>query len=365
MERNIVLISHVHVSIYKIPTQTPEADGTLDWHHTILVYVEINGGGKTGIGYTYASYATAVFIKEMLSEKITGMNIFDIPSISYQMIHAIRNQGRDGISSMAISAIDTALWDLKAKILDISLVKLLGRLKEKVEVYGSGGFTNYSDQQLEDQVKLWKSFGMNKIKIKIGRDPKEDETRIIKLQKYYEGKPEIFVDANGAYQKKEALYYGKRFAELGVVWFEEPVSSDDIDSLKYLTEKVPPPINIAAGEYGYNLFYFNRILKEKAVDILQIDATRCGGFSEMIKAMNLADTYSIPVSTHCAPSLHLHVACATNVIHMEYFYDHYKIETELFDGAITPVNGYLKPDYSRPGIGLELRKKDAEKFLYR
>ncbi|GAL85946.1 mandelate racemase [Sporocytophaga myxococcoides] len=365
MERNIVLVKHVHVSAYKIPTQTFEADGTLDWDHTILVYVEISGGGKTGIGYSYASYATAILIKEMLSERITGMNVFDIPSIGYQMIHAIRNQGRDGISSMAISAIDTALWDLKAKLLDISLVKLLGSLKEKVAVYGSGGFTNYSDQQLEDQVKLWQSFGMNKIKIKIGRNAIEDESRILKLQKYYGGKTEIFVDANGAYLKKEALYYSKRFAELGVVWFEEPVSSDDIDSLKYITEKVPPPINITAGEYGYNLFYFNRMLKERAVDILQIDASRCGGFSEMIKAINLAETYNIPVSTHCAPSLHLHVACATNIIHMEYFFDHYKIEKELFDGAITPVNGYLKPDYSRPGIGLELKKKDAEKFLYR
>lgn len=365
MENNRVLIDHVSVSVYKIPTQTPEADGTLDWDHTILVYVEINGGGKTGIGYSYACYATAILIKEILSERIKGMNIFDIPSIGYHMIHAIRNQGRDGISSMAISAVDIALWDLKAKLLDISLVKLLGSLNEKVVVYGSGGFTNYSDQQLEEQVKLWKSFGINKIKIKIGRDPKGDETRILNLQNYYGERPEIFVDANGAYQKKEALYYGKRFAELGVVWFEEPVSSDDIESLKFLSENVPPPVNIAAGEYGYNLFYFNRMLKEKAVDILQIDATRCGGFSEMIKAINLAETYSIPVSTHCAPYLHLHMACATNVIHMEYFYDHYRIETELFDGAITPDNGHLKPDCSRPGIGLELKKKDAEKFLYR
>lgn len=365
MENNLVRIENLNVSVYKIPTQTPESDGTLDWDHTILVYLEISGGGQKGIGYSYASLAAAVLIKEILSEKITGMNIFDIPSIDYKMIHAIRNQGRDGIASMAISAIDTALWDLKAKILNLPLIKLLGGLKEKVEVYGSGGFTNYSDRQLEEQVMLWKSFGINKIKIKIGRDFEEDESRIIKLQKYHGANPEVFVDANGAYLKKEALFYGKRFAELGVVWFEEPVSSDNIDALKFLSENIPAPINIAAGEYGYDLFYFNRILKEKAVDILQVDATRCGGFSEMIKAMNLADTFSIPVSTHCAPYLHLHIACATSVIHMEYFYDHFRIETELFDGASTPVNGYLKPDYSRPGIGLELKKKDAEKFLYR
>jgi len=365
MKIDLAPIEDANVSVYKIPTQTPEADGTLDWDHTILVYVEIIGGGKMGIGYSYASLAAGVLIKELLSEKIIGMNIFDIPSIVQQMIHAIRNQGRDGIVSMAISAIETALWDLKAKILNLPLVKLLGGLKEKVEVYGSGGFTNYSEWQLEEQVKLWKSFGINKIKIKIGRDFKEDESRIIKLQKYHGAKPEIFVDANGAYQKKEALFYGNRFAELGVVWFEEPVSSDDIDTLNFLSENVPPPINIAAGEYGYDLFYFNRMLRAKAVDILQIDATRCGGFSEMIKAMNLAQALSIPVSTHCAPHLHLHLACATNVIHMEYFYDHFKIETELFDGATAPDNGYLKPDYSRPGIGLELKKKDAEKFLYR
>ncbi|MBO9702981.1 MAG: mandelate racemase [Sporocytophaga sp.] len=365
MEKNLVRIENVNVSVYKIPTQTPEADGTLDWDHTILVYVEIRGGGETGIGYSYASLAAGVLIKELLSEKITGMNIFDIPSIVHQMIHVIRNQGRDGIASMSISAIETALWDLKAKILNLPLVKLLGGLKENVEVYGSGGFTNYSDRQLEDQVRLWKSFGINKIKIKIGRDFKEDESRIIKLHKYHGAKLEIFIDANGAYQKKEALLKGKKFAEMGVVWFEEPVSSDNIDTLKFLSENVPPPISIAAGEYGYDLFYFHRMLKAKAVDILQIDATRCGGFSEMIKAMNLAEAFSVPVSTHCAPHLHLHVACATGVIHMEYFYDHFKIETELFDGATTPENGYLKPDYSRPGIGLELKKKDAEKFLYR
>jgi L-alanine-DL-glutamate epimerase-like enolase superfamily enzyme len=141
------------------------------------------------------------------------------------------------------------------------------------------------------------------------------------------------------------------------------VSSDDLEGLKLLRDRGPAGMNIAAGEYGYDLPYFRRMLEAGAVDVLQADASRCGGVTGFIQAAALSDAHAIPLSAHCAPSLHAHVACATPALrHIEYFHDHARIEQMLFDGALLPKRGALEPDLSRPGMGLSLKKKDAARF---
>ncbi|WP_250637234.1 enolase C-terminal domain-like protein [Bradyrhizobium icense] len=148
-----------------------------------------------------------------------------------------------------------------------------------------------------------------------------------------------------------------------MTWFEEPVSSDDLDGLRLIRDRSPPPLEIAAGEYGYDLFYFRRMLERRCVDVLQADATRCGGFTGFLQAAHLADAHMIPLSSHTAPALHLHVCCAVpRLRHVEWFQDHVRIERMLFDGAPEPANGTIRPDLSRPGIGLELKRSDARRF---
>ncbi len=358
-----VPIDRVDVSAYLIPTDFPESDGTLEWHHTTLVVVEAQAGGRRGLGYSYADLGTAHLIQEMLIEVVTGHDAMGVADCWLAMVQAIRNMGRPGVASMAISAVDTALWDLKAHLLNLPLVTLLGTVRDAVPIYGSGGFTSYSVDQLQRQLGDWAREGIPRVKMKIGRHPEQDVERVRAVREAIGPETELFVDANGAYGRKEALAFADAFAALGVRWFEEPVSSDDLEGLRLLRDRGPGVMEITAGEYGYDLFYFRRMLQAGAVDVLQADATRCGGITGFMKVGTLCEAQPVPLSAHCAPSLHVHPCCAlTPVRHIEYFYDHVRIEHLLFDGALTPLHGALYPDRSRPGLGLELKRSDAARY---
>jgi L-alanine-DL-glutamate epimerase-like enolase superfamily enzyme len=356
-------ITRLDVSVYTVPTSSPESDGTYQWDRTTLVLVAGHAAGKLGIGYTYADESTAALIRSHLTEQLIGLDPLDVTAAWHKMVHSIRNLGRPGIASMAISAVDTALWDLKAKILGVPLVKVFGQVHDSMPVYGSGGFTSYTNRQLEDQLGGWVSDGISMVKMKIGRDPVADIDRVCHARAAIGSRPKLFIDANGAYGRKQALQEAEEFTKYNISWFEEPVSSDDLEGLHFIREHAPVPIEVAAGEYGYDLDYFRRMLEAGAVDVLQADATRCAGFTGFLQAANVCEARHVPLSAHCAPALHVHVACAAQPMrHIEYFHDHVRIENMFFDGVPKPVNGALHPDLSRPGIGLELKRADAERF---
>jgi L-alanine-DL-glutamate epimerase-like enolase superfamily enzyme len=361
--RSSTCIESVRVSAYTVPTDAPESDGTLAWQSTTMVLVEITAGGQQGLGFTYADAATGKLIVEKLVKEVVGRDAMDIPGTWIEMVHAIRNLGRPGLASMAISAVDAALWDLKAKLLEVPLVTLLGSAREGIPVYGSGGFTSYSHRQLDEQLAGWAADGMRAVKIKIGREPAADLDRVRVAREAVGNEVELFVDANGAYERKQALRFAEAFSKYNVKWFEEPVSSDDLEGLRLIRHSAPPGIEIAAGEYGYDLVYFRRMLDAGAVDCLQADATRCAGISEFMSVAALCQAYSLPLSAHTAPSIHLHPCCAAGPVrHLEYFHDHVRIEHMLFEGALPPVQGLLYPDRSRPGFGLEFKRQDAERY---
>ncbi len=356
-------IERLDVSAYRIPTDLPEADGTLSWDSTTVVIVEPRAGGMRGLGFTYADEATARLIKTMLADVLTGLDAMSVPAAWAAMVHAIRNLGRPGIASMAIAAVDNALWDLKARLLDLPLVTLLGAARDGVPVYGSGGFTSYSIGQLQRQLAGWVETGIGMVKMKIGTHPADDLERVRKAREAIGPETRLFVDANGAYSRKQALAQAEAFSALDVSWFEEPVSSDDLPGLHLLRDRAPAAIDIAAGEYGYDLRYFRRMLDAESVDVLQADVSRCAGISEFLRVAALCEARSVPLSAHCAPSLHLHSCCAlTQVRHLEYFHDHVRCDHLLFDGVVDPVDGVLHPDLTRPGFGLTLKRKDAARY---
>jgi L-alanine-DL-glutamate epimerase-like enolase superfamily enzyme len=359
-----IAVEGLDVSAFVVPTDFPEADGTLTWNKTTLVVVEASGGGMRSLGYTYADTATALLIKDFLNPLVIGRDAMAVAGTWAAMAYAIRNLGRPGIVSMAIAAVDAALWDLKARLLDLPLVTLLGSVRESVPVYGSGGFTSYSLEQLQQQLGGWVNAGITRVKMKVGTHVSDDLKRVRAAREAIGQQTELFVDANGAYSRKQALDFAEKFkADSNVTWFEEPVPSDDLDGLHLLRDSGPAGMDIAAGEYGYDLPYFRRMLEAGAVDVLQADATRCAGITGFLSAAALCDANSIPLSAHCAPSLHLQPCCAvTPVRHIEYFHDHVRIEHMLFDGALTPVGGELRPDLSRPGMGIELKRSDAQRF---
>jgi L-alanine-DL-glutamate epimerase-like enolase superfamily enzyme len=356
-------ITRIDVSVFTVPTDLPEADGTYEWDSTTMVLVQGYAGGQVGLGYTYADESTAVLIRQKLANAVRGADALDVTAAWEKMVRSIRNLGRPGIGSMAISAVDTALWDLKAKLLGLPLVKLFGQVHDSMPVYGSGGFTSYTNQQLTNQFSGWVNQGITRVKMKIGRDAQGDVERVRVAREAIGPEVGLFVDANGAYSRKQALLQAEIFAKSTVSWFEEPVSSDDLDGLRLIRDCGPAGMDIAAGEYGYDETYFRRMLNAGAVDVLQVDATRCAGFTGFLQAAALCRAYHLPLSAHCAPTLHVHVGCAaTPMRHIEYFHDHVRIENMLFDGAPQPVKGVLRPDLSRPGIGLELKRADAERF---
>lgn len=356
-------IERLAASAYTIPTDSPEADGTLAWDHTTLVVVETHAGATTGLGYTYADAGTARVIQDILASTVRERDAMDVTACWAAMVAAVRNLGRPGIASMAISAVDAALWDLKAKLLDLPLAALLGRTRRSVPVYGSGGFTTYSFGRLQDQLRAWVEQGIRSVKMKIGTVPAADFDRVRAAREAIGERTALFVDANGAYSRKQALRFAEAVASLGVTWFEEPVSSDDLEGLRLLRDRAPAGMDIAAGEYGYDLFYFRRMLDAGAVDVLQADASRCGGVTGFLRVAALCEAHAIPLSAHTAPSLHLHPCCAlAPVRHLEYFHDHVRIEQMLFDGAPRPVSGELFLDPSRPGLGLEFKHADAKPY---
>jgi L-alanine-DL-glutamate epimerase-like enolase superfamily enzyme len=356
-------IERLAVSAYTIPTDRPESDGTLEWDSTTIVLVEAWGGGKRGLGYTYADIATAKLIEGRLAEVVTGVDAMAVTYAWDTMVRSVRNLGRPGIASMGIAAVDAALWDLKARLLNVPLVTLWGAVRDGVPVYGSGGFTSYTTDQLQEQLGAWAEQDIKMVKMKVGRDPAADVDRVWAAREAIGPETELFVDANGAYSRKRALMIAEAFAEQGVSWFEEPVSSDDLEGLRLLRDRAPSCMEIAAGEFGYDLPYFQRMLDAGAVDVLQADATRCAGPTGFLQVDALCRARSMPLSAHSAPTIHAHLGCASTPIrHVEYFHDHERIERVLFDGAITPADGLLYPDWTRPGLGLELKRADAQRY---
>ncbi|GGL11710.1 enolase C-terminal domain-like protein [Mangrovihabitans endophyticus] len=360
------MISSVDVSVYTVPTDAPEGDGTLAWDSTTMVLVRVHAGEAVGTGWTYGSAASATLIRDTLAGLVTGRDPMDIGGTWQAMVRAVRNDPRQGVAGYAISAVDAALWDLKARLLGLPLHRLLGAVRDDVPVYGSGGFTTYSHSQLEAQLADWLDHGFSSIKIKIGESfgtrVDRDLERMTATRHLIGDDIELFVDANGGYQRKQAIRVMRAARDLDITWFEEPVSSDDLEGLREVRDAVDA--DVTAGEYGYDLAYFARMCAAGAVDCLQADVSRCGGITEWLRVAAVAAAHNLQISGHCGPHLHAHVAAATpNLRHIEWFHDHTRIETLFFDGVLKPAGGIVRLDDTAPGHGLTLREPDAARFL--
>jgi L-alanine-DL-glutamate epimerase-like enolase superfamily enzyme len=365
MSASAASIDGVRAAAYQIPTEQPESDGTLEWDSTVLVVAEVTASGTAGLGYTYAHQAAVPLIEDKLASTIQGHDALDVAAANAVMVQAVRNLGATGLASMAISAVDIALWDLKARLLDVPLVVAMDAVHDSTPIYGSGGFTSYDAKEVADQLSGWVDAGIPRVKIKVGRDTEEDLKRLGAARAAIGPEVELYVDANGAFSPRAAIEWADRYrTEFGVRWFEEPVSSDNLPGLRLVREACPGGIDVAAGEYGWNPWYFEAMLSAGAVDCLQADVTRCLGVTGFMAAAGLSDAHQIDLSAHCAPQISAQVSTAARRLrHLEYFHDHVRIESMLFDGVLQPEDGgVLRPDRSRPGHGLAFKRADAERF---
>ena len=358
-------VERLEVAAYTVPTERPEQDGTLDWDATTMVVVEAHAGGRVGYGYSYTAAGAADVVRSKLSEVVVGRDVLRVGEAWSAMCVAVRNLGRSGVAATAVAAVDIALWDLKARTLDQPLVSTLDAFHDACPIYGSGGFTNLTAEQLGEQLAGWVDQGIPRVKIKVGRDQGADAERCRVAREAIGDRTALMVDGNGAYQRKDALLWAHRFAdEFGVTWFEEPVSGDDLDGLRLLRDRGPGGLEITAGEYGYVLEDFRRWLSAGAVDCLQADVTRCGGITGYLQVGALAAAFDVQLSAHCAPSVSAQASCAVwKLRHLEYFHDHVLLERMAFDGVLEPEpGGLLRPDRSRPGHGLVPRTADLERY---
>ena len=366
-----VPVERIEVIGYEIPTDGPdgkESDGTLEWDSTTCVVVLATAAGRTGLGYTYGHLAAAHLTASKLAPLVLGTDPLAPPALWHRMSAQLRNLGRPGMGAMAMAAVDIAVWDLRARLLGRPLYQTLPAYHDQVPVYGSGGFTNYPVGRLVRQLSGWVEQGIPRVKLKTSRHPGEDPARLAAVRREIGDEPALLTDANGAGSRKVALEWAWRFRqEFGVSWLEEPVSSDDVAGLRQVRDGGPPGLEIAAGEYGFVLADFARWLAAGAVDCLQADVTRCGGITGLLQVGGLSAAHQIDLSAHCAPAVSAHAFCGVERLrHLEYFHDHVRIESMLFDGTLSPAGGMLRPDPSSRGHGLTLRDRDAARYeVYR
>ncbi|MEO9223853.1 MAG: enolase C-terminal domain-like protein [Acidimicrobiales bacterium] len=356
-------IDSIRTLTFTVPTDAPESDGTLAWEATTAVVVEIDAGEQTAIGWSYTAAGAAAVVEETLVDAVCGMSVLDTRAVYERMHREIRNFGTHGIAMAALSAVDLAVWDAKARVLGVPLAALVGQARDGVRVYGSGGFTSYDDDRLRQQVTGWVDDGIDMVKVKVGRDPSVDSHRVDVVRNAIGDDTALFVDANGAYSVSEATGWAQRFADSGVTWLEEPVTSENLSGLATIRDRAPSTLDIAAGEYGDSRWVFDAMVGAGSVDVLQIDATRCGGITGFLDAAAIAAAHGIPVSAHCAPTMHLAPACAApGLRHIEWFWDHTRLEPMLFDGVPEPVDGILRPDLSVAGNGLSIKWPEARHY---
>ena len=356
-------IASVRAQAYTVPTDAPEADGTLAWDRTTIVVAHVVAGGAAGLGYSYTDSCVAELIRGTLGLRLEGLSALDIPRANAVLWGTVRNLGRSGLAATAISALDAALWDLKARLLGLPLTLLFGRARESAQIYGSGGFTSYDDRRLQEQLSGWvERDGCRAVKMKVGSEPERDPARMAAAKDAI-GDASLFIDANGAFTPKRATAFARAAQDFDVAWFEEPVTSDDPAGMASVRGAATAGMEIAAGEYVYTLDDARGLLAAGAVDVLQADVTRCGGYTGFLTVAGLCEAAHIDLSGHCAPALHLPVAVAAGRFrHLEWFHDHARIEAMLFDGAPVPRGGRIAPDLTRPGHGLTLKTRDADAY---
>jgi len=318
-----------------------------------------------GLGMTYASPGVIDVIENSLKQELVGKDPLDIEQLWNSMYWKVRGYGRKGIAFCAISAIDIGLWDLKGKYVNLPLYKLLGAYTDSVPVYGSGGWTNFSERELIEEMTGYVADGIPRIKMKVGKDfglsEREDIERVAAVRKAVGDDVSIYIDANNGYYRKQAIYMAKEFEQFQIGWLEEPLIPDDIDGMADISRATSIPI--ATGEHEYTKYGFRDLIGRGGVDIVQPDIGRVGGVTEWMKVAHLAHSFNLPVAPHALQLAHLHVACATpNLKVVEYMNVSLEGDELWYIDFPKQKNGYWSPYPDKPGLGLELDHYSVVKY---
>ena len=354
------LIKEVKVHLVSMPVAAGFADATRKVEtigYTIVrVFTE---DGLEGFGVTYhevGGEATKMLIEKNIAPRIIGKDPFETEVIWQDMFQYLRGVGRKGLMFCALSAVDIALWDLKGKILNMPLYRLWGGNKKQVPVYGSGGWTSYSDEELVEEMKEIVSRGYKMVKFKVGynggQSPSRDVERVRKVREAIGPDIGIMLDANNCWDAATGARFANRVKDYDIMFLEEPVFADDIPGLRRFKQSTDMPL--ASGEHEYTKFGARDLIMNNAADIVQLDGTRAGGFTEMLKVAALTQAWNLKFAPHAMENIHIHlVSACPNALFLERLLLFEELTRNVYDGAPEPVDGYMTiPDL--PGLGLKL-----------
>ena len=333
-------VTALDTAVYTIPTDAPEADGTLAWDKTTMVLVTARAGGEQGLGWSYTSRAAAAVVGELLAGTVTGRDAFDVAGAAEAMARQVRNVGRPGIAAMAISAVDIALWDLKARRAKLPLWRLLGGFDPRVPCYAGGIDLDLSVEALLRQTDDNLSRGFRAIKMKVGRpDLAADVARVKAMRAHLgEGFP-LMADANMKWTVEEAIRAARALQPYDLTWLEEPIIPDDVAGHARILAAGGVPI--AAGENLRSLWEFKNYIVAGAVSYPEPDATNCGGVTSFMKIARLAEAFNLPVTSHGAHDITVHLlAACPNRSYLEahgFGLDRYIEHPLVLEGGMAPA----------------------------
>jgi len=361
-------ITGVDVYICANPVKGNLADSSRKIEDIGYIIVDISTDiGIHGIGLTYhevGSEAIRNFIKFTIAPQIIGMSPLENEVIYEKIFNFFRCVGRKGLAFCALSAVDIALWDIKGKMADMPLYRLLGGSNNKVPVYSSAGWTSHSTEVLCDEMLEMVEEGYTTIKMKVGVEGgsnfREDVKRVYAVRKAIGPDIRLAIDANNIWKAATAIQFASRVEEYDIDFFEEPVLADDIPGLAHCRHSIKIPL--ATGEHEYTRFGVRDLLMAEAVDIVQADACRVGGYTEMLKIIGMTQAFNVSFAPHCMELIHMHlVAAAPNGLILEGLTLFRETAQNAFIDPPIPKNGILEiPE--KPGLGLELNMEYINKY---
>jgi L-alanine-DL-glutamate epimerase-like enolase superfamily enzyme len=358
-------ITQIDSQLLRLPLTRPllmPEDGRIEHVFLLVVHLDTDAGHR-GLGFSYAIHgggrALKVITDDDLTPLVVGEDPLDHERLGGKVSRRLQSIGRRGLVMQAYAAIDLALWDLKGKVAGLPLFKLLGGARESAPVYASdAGWLWMSPEEIVTAARTFLELGMMGIKVQVGgSNPETDADRLTRVREALGEDIWLGVDANQRYDYSTALSMGHFFEEeIGVDWFEEPISCEDIDGHGRLSDKLEVPITVGKSLFGRD--EFRHYLERDAATILQPDVTRLGGLTAWLKVAALAELHQRPLAPHLLPEVGVHLACGLpNVLAVEYM-------PWLFPAFVEPpavVNGKLVP-LKRPGLGLEIDADAVEKY---
>ena len=348
-------ITDVRVEKYRWPKEKPIANGKHVYTHNELNLLIIDTDeGISGYGCSWA-----IEFADTMGKAIIGEDPLNTERL-WKKTYVPKFIGRRGTSCKTVSAIDIALWDIKAKAAGMPLYRLLGGYRESVPCYVAGGYyaKDKGLKELQQEMEEYISWGVKAVKMKVGGvSMKEDAQRVKAVRQVIGEDAKLLLDANCSYRFFEAIEFGKMVEEYHPYWFEEPVDADDYDGFRKIAAKCSIPL--AAGENEVTRFGFRDLINTQAISILNPDATCLGGVTEYMKVAGYADTNGLEMSPHGQQQVHVHLDCAVpNVVLAEFYPPQY--DAKVYEAFQNPVvfnaDGTVSPSQA-PGAGLDINRE--------